>query len=973
MCLWQIGMLPHQSVLGMRGTGRIRVRHLVPDKPRALAATQSFHAASQPVLGYSHVGIISRQRPTVVFNSDSAITNKYDPQEWTNALERALPRRLRASKTLTLAREISLTEQNDLFSEVIMQARRQVDLNVMMHLGFVQGRWDALLWIIDTLLQEHNFHNPAVKGDLPVINFPVAKGDTLDGVTSKKTRFTPNRDGLRWALRSDKQSQNTLNRLTAAAPSTLSILASKSGSQILGQIWRTLGSMILSATDRSHSECNLIMKRALQIFAKLHRIGLVPKITSRVLLPEDHSNMQMPELLNLLSTHMLSSLIDEPDETSGADLKAVTENDGSYPLSAAARFPPELWFELVLWCSVQSGWVLEACEILHELKLLRGRKAWSLTSWQIDDALKIHNESSQGFYDMSVAPDQDSVDYEETEMTQLPFGQLITSKRSISREVVVALLESLMAMVILATPNTSYFSMPEVYSHIQDLKGLLDCEHKGLGTTTWTEVTARLFDCSTVFQRKPKLVETVLDLLEKETSGQDRKNGIPVSAYAVPGEDRGAVIGLLCQILKECVVMRDLDKALRVIVRLQATSNMEKGARMAILFRRLQMLDTTITARDTPSARASLLGSKTIKHDANATRLLPEIPVHTLASLLDIATDTGRFEIGRWMVYPTEGEGALISSELYGNAQLAPVLIRFAALCEANELLTRVVQSNSVSSELLVALCAARTSQRCWQDAENILQFLTHQNHHAWTAFDLAYLVRSLVPHLINKREEGNFVFASKFVRRLLQTIPTTRDSACSVSQTRSIAVVTSSIHPLIREAIANVFEDDELTTLNMDLSVFTILLQSAVTSCGSEAGKLLYCSWCRGHELTHHLTRKTKDPGEIVDNTRPQQQSAMPLKEGNVTEQSSPAFVLPNTMEPSLSYMFVIIQQALQEFYNDRHIGSSRPRHAVLEWAKDVLQQDFAMGIEEARYYLGSYCAIRDQETKFDASFASD
>lgn len=182
-----------------------------------------------------------------------------------------------------------------------------------------------------------------------------------------------------------------LDHLTSQAIS----LTFHRGHEGLGQVWASVGNMLLVATDLPQEDPNhkALMTNALQIIAHLHHVDALPSTIYTHSHCEDRSVIQKPPTLYLLAYRMMAVLSDFAWKAHDDALRQEAPSVGAkkwyrgHELPSPAREPhiyelgSEVWLELVLWSCVEGGWLSEAGWIATEMAKRQADLKWRAVEW----------------------------------------------------------------------------------------------------------------------------------------------------------------------------------------------------------------------------------------------------------------------------------------------------------------------------------------------------------------------------------------------------------------------------------------------------------------------------------------------------------------------------------------------------------------------------------------------------------------
>jgi hypothetical protein len=111
-----------------------------------------------------------------------------------------------------------------------------------------------------------------------------------------------------------------------------------------------------------------------------------------------------------------------------------------------------------------------------------------------------------------------------------------------------------------------------------------------------------------------------------------------------------------------------------------------------------------------------------------------KLPVPLLARLLDLATETKLFNLGRWLLFSDDLDGPLIGPALYGHRNIAASLVRFGTLAGENDLVLKVIkaagtwnekyQQQRMPAEVLISMLCCQLKLRRWGSVRGMQRYI---------------------------------------------------------------------------------------------------------------------------------------------------------------------------------------------------------------------------------------------------------
>ena len=186
--------------------------------------------------------------------------------EWVEIIGAYLPPRLRDK--VTDPRSSQETRAIETLPEVLGRARIQSKIDLLSYLGVYQGRWEAVIWLVTALMAHFSGTQAITKQSKEHLSLLWLGGENnIDSLTEDSIY-------LNAPLSSVPLSESPIKCLEDDSSEALRSV----GRQALGQVWQSLGTMILQAADRSPEdpEYSTIMTHVFRILAYLHRTSAFP-------------------------------------------------------------------------------------------------------------------------------------------------------------------------------------------------------------------------------------------------------------------------------------------------------------------------------------------------------------------------------------------------------------------------------------------------------------------------------------------------------------------------------------------------------------------------------------------------------------------------------------------------------------------------------------------------------------------------
>jgi hypothetical protein len=632
------------------------------------------NAASAASSSYRYISIDSEKSTEILAQCCIPIPqhpDRGDVQQWLAAIDPLLPGHLRHDPVQEIEAALKVTAFDLAF---FLCKAQESSLDILSHLGLVQGRWQTVVWIAKKLADGGRQSNePSVLyetyGDRV---WPDTASQTLNDLTDNPLRIK--RAG---PLR---MPQFTLDELTSD-PDTIHY-EYRTIRRAIGQLWRRLGSMIMEAAERHDSEHDKIMPHALEIIAHLHHTGFMHDSVYTYRPHGSKYAFQQPPTLHMLSSKILTALSDATWNAHEASVKNAKERaNASYFLGheipgsrykvQVTELATELWLELVLWSCLHGGWVLDGAAILEKLTTVEGDRGWGLISWrEIMEA-----EQQKGLSGWNLFPHKADIFTSAEDRARI--------RRTISSEVITGLIDGLVNEMRLGVGQRG--TRPEtLVDHMTTLKKLLEANNLSLGSAAWDSIVARLLESGgLVPEKSPALMLRISHLAAEFGTEVSTANASADVDAEVPYffEPTTISLSLLHRTMRACINLDDMKGAMATLELLQQHTDNNKQKSVHQFFDSLKTLPLTLNEPFT-----SWLPPVDFPSFDN------QIPVPLLAKLLDLATESKMYDLGRWLLLSEDLDGPLIGQDMYDHPSIAASIVRFGTLAGENDLVVRIIE-----------------------------------------------------------------------------------------------------------------------------------------------------------------------------------------------------------------------------------------------------------------------------------------
>ncbi|KAK4493840.1 hypothetical protein PRZ48_015025 [Zasmidium cellare] len=728
------------SLIRLRAISRTRpaIRPAIPlqavsSQRHYIKALETAPAPDKGRLVRKHAGFDS-ERPQSLFEKVEYPGN--DIESWTALLDGGLPPHLRNwDESSALPPNLSAAD----VAEVLLAARNLSaedggPLDLLYHLGFVQNRWNAVIWLVKRLVEKF----PARHGQPPRlarVNAMWAKLPTLDDLVQ-----TPIDLNLEASVPPSGmvEARSLRDLLTGLHPETMSreeILRHDA----LGEIWLVLGSMIKACAEDGETK-----PEVLEIIAYLHHKGVMPLSIYQPEPPADKSAIHQPPLLSMLSSRILTSLsdaawrahermvIEEAKAQAGDYASLRPEIPGSVYRTHVAGLRPEVWMELILWSCLHGGWIKQGAAIMEPLGA-RGSK-WRVFSWRE--------------YEDIVASDADGNSNPWNDLEYAFKTRASTARdaarepgldvtRTVSAEVVNAFIDALIINVNVGVGERG-IEVEHVIQSLHKLKALLNkfSDRSSPSTGSWDSLVLRLVESRSMsIENDSDLVKASVRLSPGLGQGLVSKNTQDLPGYVFDGSM--AMPGLLHRALHGQIVAGSFEGAWAIFQLMQFRADKDKSRSIESFMRgkgRQSLLESLTKGKWFTS---NLTGIEYPAFDL-------QIPATTLGSFLELATDAQAYDFGRWLLYNDDVDGPVIPESLYNDPHIQPAVVRFAAEAADNQLLSKFMEMK-FERQTFTYMFDSQVNQLRWDSAERILQHLADTRGDSWNIHNLSNLVRVML------------------------------------------------------------------------------------------------------------------------------------------------------------------------------------------------------------------------------------
>ncbi len=787
------------------------------------------------------------------------------PAAWATAIESYLPLNLRL-RGAHLAQEV--IHQEDLrpvhtLPEVLSMARSHCKADILSYIGVYQERWEVVIWLVKAMMEKYPGHREMEKrsSQLPPLLWRIAD-QSLNQITDNAIQVdlpqapnvSPQHKGWCGRLSLD-QFSGPYKSEHWEDPRIL-------GRKGLGQIWQSLGTMILQAADRPAEDpsYSVIMSHVFQILGHLHRINAFPDSIYNYAPPIDPTVLQRPPTLHLLSRRIMSTLSDvewglQWEETITKAMSQGYELPKASVQPKVREFGPELWLDLVLWACVEGGWVSEGARIVIEMERRMTSKdtRWSTISWPEICEMKTPKLDWTSILRYEI---------DKTRLNQVGGIRIASGTdshvemgtRTVSREVVLALTDGLFNDPQ-STAEGLGMNTVELRRSFIACKSLLDRNHAELDGNFMDAAILRVFESYGSVKEQPASLNRFLDLRPTELRQATRNLGTKFLLQDQEIDDSAAVLGLRHRNLHHFSIDGNLQGSLQTFRKIQSTIDTR---REGIILAFADELKERLGRGDDVS---DLIEDK---EDYLALIQPPQIPLSALASFIDLITNSRLFDLGHWLLLNEDIDGGLMDPALYSDQNLQPALLRFGTATSDSRLLTKILVSleTPLSEPVVHALLRFQVVLAKWTAVEELLEYLKKAPDMAWKPSDATTIAKAILQLEHEPSENANVDSISRALAIVQNLVDGKYNSKADPSQllpdfsqvrmANQLGRILQTLPGSLSTITTRPAGEDLRAHASADVTpnAFNIILETIVDHYGSLAGKELWDQWCRAPDI---------------------------------------------------------------------------------------------------------------------------
>lgn len=655
--------------------------------------------------------------------SSNGIKTRYpsDPEPWISQLDQYLPEELRSTGKPTSRAWSQDGGDTKVVTNILSTARSRSNLDLLEYMVLDQGRYKAVLYFADLLLQPFAASaNDSKTNQLPSnIEWPVSFSESLlDPVHLDSSSYSWTKSATWWEEPFDHAKAHRQEEKVMQIILPLLAKLTVAASQLVQLEEQGV------VRDLSEAEAKKIMRTVHQVTARLHNLGLVPPEMYNYSLPKGTTNVQRPPILHLLSSRILSTVSDavwrsQQDEAieravqEGMSYQQISQDvpGGRFRLKVR-ELGPEVWLEFFLWFCVEGGYASAGAQIISMLRGLND-SPWYAVHWCSNHGLE--TPVPQVDWEKAKTRLGGTAGRLEGYSAEEPFAHI--PHQTISAEVVLALIECLFNSIHTGITGSGLF-VPQFQTYL--LEALSFLEPHALGPEYFNYLTVRLLQTGSAFnEARPDLLRnwyhviSQIRSLETIKSPTGRTRGLNLERIAVQTELQA---GILHQALQGYINRSNATKAVNCLTDIQRHVDTS----------RLESIGTFLMSPSQQKSGNSSLGRGDDKSRLDFLQSHGQLPTYKIAGLLNLVTNAQLFGLGQWLLDSVDVDGPLIPTSVYGELCMMVSLTKYADATGDDDLIKQVISAprrlrTKISVNPLRAITNALIGVSDWPNASRVL------------------------------------------------------------------------------------------------------------------------------------------------------------------------------------------------------------------------------------------------------------
>jgi hypothetical protein len=646
-----------------------------------------------------------------------------DPEAWASQLDQYLPKELRSTgdsnSSGVLQGDVNIKD----VVKILTLARSRSNVDILEYMSLSQGRYKAVLYLADLLLQPlAGSADDSKINQLPSnIKWPISFTEpSFLPVELDSSSYLWTKNSAYWEkpfddATADRQDEKVMQFILPLL-AKLTIAASQFAELEAKDTILTL----------PENESKNIMRTVHQIIARLHNLGLVPQEMYNYSLPKGTTNVQRPPILHLLSSRILSTVSDavwrsHQDEAielavkQGMDYKQISQDvpGGRFRLKVR-ELGPEVWLEFLVWCCVEGGYASAGAQIINILRD-QNESPWYAVHWCSNHGLE--TPVPRVDWDKAKIRLGGTAGRLEGYSAEEPFAHI--PRQTISAEVVLALVECLFNSINTGVRGSG-LSLQKVQKYILEVISFL--EPHALGPEYFNYLTVRFLQTGSVhIEAQPDVLRNWYNVISQLRSLETikpqagRRPSLNLERIAAQTELQA---GILHQALQAFINQSNATQAVNCFTDIQHHVDTS----------RLESIGTFLMSPSQQNGVArSLEGDQ--KSGLDFLKSHGQLPMYKMAAFLNLVTNTQLFGLGQWLLDSVDVDGPLIPKSVYHQLCMTVSLTKYADASGDYDLIKEVMRARKPvalkpSVNVLRAIVNALISVSDWSSASNFLREL---------------------------------------------------------------------------------------------------------------------------------------------------------------------------------------------------------------------------------------------------------
>ena len=344
-----------------------------------------------------HDGILSRDQHHTGDRHHTVPTDatvQESSKSWITLLDPYLPLELRSETWLENLTKFQGVRSAESLPAILDQISIPAyEFGPLVHLAVKQSRWHAYLFLAKALLQQRPTQSRScstiIQQESPWIH---CRGSLLQRGSPWQDDPDIEAVGNDVIVLPNVTASQSLPPIDAVVDTHPSSTEEALYHRALGQIWHSLGIIVLQAADAERDLSEYMMSQVHQVIALIHSEGQMHPLIYTYGESSTPTVLRKPPLLHVMRSRLMVTLSDS--------VWKATENDiiGSYALVAAAHslsgpmeekdlYPRmrqighQVWLELILWACVHENHATEAALIIRDMSIRVGARKWRTVGW----------------------------------------------------------------------------------------------------------------------------------------------------------------------------------------------------------------------------------------------------------------------------------------------------------------------------------------------------------------------------------------------------------------------------------------------------------------------------------------------------------------------------------------------------------------------------------------------------------------